>query len=490
MTAGIQPCSLCPTGTKNEGNDSISCLPCANNTFCNLGATSDLPAGILSNVIQATPYPKSPENTIFDDILIQNMFNIGSTSHCITVSPIFWAIIVGCIAFIVMVGMILLKLYITHPKAHERYEMLAHLFKQTDLIGEGEWWIGGLLSFCIIVLVIFAYIFSGKYYLLYPIEDTSLTANFACDQSIRNSKFDTTLQSLAVPLASGELQQMFDLLTNQEFYLNVAFLNTVFNCSDEITVAYQLGTAWKALEITSCSYSSYILSLSVLLPYKVITVRFILPTIYTVGGFRVGLSGPGEIDSESSLTLKDLNFSTTFSHTAMMLGQTVTLGLKLIKVLNQTFPLVDGDPEKLDGLWIGSFTINYYDSFVGETDYMLSTSTPLMETTLTMTMTETDNYILNVEEPIARQSEIIFHNLLFTIVVLEIFGIIFLIVKLMLIPLLSFIFVAKCKRRGSKLSRRRSMSVDGSERSYELRHSSVISISKRQHVPNVQPVIF
>jgi hypothetical protein len=472
MTNGIQSCSPCPTGTKNEGNNSIFCIPCANNTFCNIGSTSDLPSSILSNVIQATPYPKSPENTIFDDILIKNMFTIGSSFHCIIISPIFWASVVAFIAIIVMFCMILLKLYIRHPKASERYKMLTHVFKQTDLIGEGEWWIGGLLSFCIIVLLIFAYVFSSRYYRLYPIEDTSLTANFACDQSIRNAKFSTTLQSLAVPLGGDELQKMFDLLNNQEFYFNVAFLNTIFNCSDEITATYQLGTKWKTLEIISCNYSSYVLSVSVLLPYKAITVQFSLPSIYTIGGLRMGISGSGEIDGEADLTLKQLNFSQTFSQTTMMLGQTPHISLKLTKVINQTLPLVDGGPEEYDGLWIGSFTINYYDSFVSETDYMLSTSTPSTETILTMTISETDNYILNEQDPIAKQDEIIFHNLLFTIVILEIFGIIFLIFKLMLVPLLSFIFVAKCKRQQSKPPRRNSMSLSDREsrNSYELQH--------------------
>jgi hypothetical protein len=492
MTTGIQSCSPCPAGTKNGGHDITSCVPCANNTFCNLGATNDLPSSILSNVIQATPYPTSPENTIFDDILIQNMFTIGRTFHCIIISPIFWAIIVASIAFIIMFCMILLKFYRTYPKASERYKMLTRIFKQIDLIAEGEWWIGGLLSFCIVVLLIFAYVFSGKYYRLYPIEDTSLTANFACDLSIRNAKFSTTLQSLAVPLASGELQTMFDLLNNQEVYLNVDFLNTVFNCSEEIIIDYQLGTKWKTLEIVSCNYASYILSMSVLLPYKVMTVRCTLPNIYTIGGFRMGLSGSGETDGEAELTLKQLGFSQTFSQAGMMLGQTVSLGLKTTKVINQTLPLAGDDFEAFDGLWIGSFTINYYNSFVSETDYMLSASTPLTATTLIMTISETDHYILNVQEPIAKLDEIIFHNLLFTIVVLEIFGMIFLIHKLMIVPLISFIFVAKCKRHRSKPSRRNSMPAYDSEirNSYELRDSSIIGIPNREHEPEIQLVQF
>ena len=127
----------------------------------------------------------------------------------------------------------------------------------------------------------------------------------------------------------------------------------------------------------------------------------------------MGLSEPGETDSEAGLTLKELNFSQTFSQIAMMLGQAVNVNLQLTKVINQTLPLVNDDLEEFDGLWIGLFTINYYDSFVGETDYMLSTITVSTSTILIMTITETAYYILNVEQPIANLAEVIFHNLLF-----------------------------------------------------------------------------
>jgi hypothetical protein len=43
--------------------------------------------------------------------------------------------------------------------------------------------------------------------------------------------------------------------------------------------------------------------------------------------------------------------------------------------------------------------------------------------------------VSNEQQPIARQTEIIFHNLLFTIVVLELFGLAFLMIKLLLVPL-------------------------------------------------------
>ncbi|CAF4925501.1 unnamed protein product, partial [Rotaria socialis] len=55
----------------------------------------------------------------------------------------------------------------------------------------------------------------------YPIE-TSSDSYFACDTTIRNAKFQTGLQSLAIPFAKPD-QQMFDLLDNQTLILNVDF---------------------------------------------------------------------------------------------------------------------------------------------------------------------------------------------------------------------------------------------------------------------------
>ena len=63
----------------------------------------------------------------------------------------------------------------------------------------------------------------------------------------------------------------------------------------------------------------------------------------------------------------------------------------------------------------------------------------LASTTITIIISETSYYIQNHQSPIAKQSEIIFHNLLFTIVCLEIFGLIFLLFKLAFLPLIRII---------------------------------------------------
>ena len=63
----------------------------------------------------------------------------------------------------------------------------------------------------------------------------------------------------------------------------------------------------------------------------------------------------------------------------------------------------------------------------------------LASTTITIIISETSYYIQNHQSLIAKQSEIIFHNLLFTIVCLEIFGLIFLLFKLAFLPLIHII---------------------------------------------------
>jgi hypothetical protein len=69
------------------------------------------------------------------------------------------------------------------------------------------------------------------------------------------------------------------------------------------------------------------------------------------------------------------------------------------------------------------------------TDNTYRTSTKGTWTTLTIINSETSFCIRNHQSPIAKQPEIVFHNLLFTIVCLEIFGLIFLFFKLALFPL-------------------------------------------------------
>ncbi len=75
--------------------------------------------------------------------------------------------------------------------------------------------------------------------------------------------------------------------------------------------------------------------------------------------------------------------------------------------------------------------------FISSDQY--TTSNNLTSTTLTIIISETSYYIKNRQLPIAKIREIIFHNLLFTVVCLELFRLIILLCKLTIIPPLNFI---------------------------------------------------
>ncbi len=109
------------------------------------------------------------------------------------------------------------------------------------------------------------------------------------------------------------------------------------------------------------------------------------------------------------------------------------------KVINQTEPLSNGEVE-FSGIWYPTFVVDNYQMFISPQTYI--TLANLTATTVTIVISETSYYIQNREFPIAKQTEIIFHDLLLTIVVLEIFGLVFLIFKLALIPLVKTI--TKC----------------------------------------------
>ena len=266
---GIRRCLPCPTGTKNDGTDPtlLTCVDCASDKFCPFASTSDsISNDLLGNVIQALAYPNSPEITGIDDILFFTLVAIGSTGRCVVLSPLFWTLIVAFIVVLIAAVMFAMKYCVKHPKAKARYKMLEKVFKQTDLIGEGELWIGGLVTLCVLVLLIAGCVFSAQYYNSYPIEAVG-PSTYTCDTTLRNAQFASTIQSSSVPV-STDMQDIVDLLNDQPIDLNVAFINTVYNCtSDAITLTYLLGTTWLPISTgLSCNSSSNILSYSALLP--------------------------------------------------------------------------------------------------------------------------------------------------------------------------------------------------------------------------------
>ncbi len=133
-------------------------------------------------------------------------------------------------------------------------------------------------------------------------------------------------------------------------------------------------------------------------------------------------------------TLLELNFASTFVADSLdqVLAPLTFFDLQLTQIINRTAPLNTNNLATYSGIWSSSFNVNTNEQFSTETRYTFFQRT---YTNVTVTIEESLFYVSNEQRPIARQTEIIFHNLLFTIVVLELFGLFFLLIKLLVIPL-------------------------------------------------------
>lgn len=159
---------------------------------------------------------------------MQNTFSLQSTPRrCLFISPFFWALITLVLAFIILV--IMGFLYYS-PTGKKHYHRLEWFFLHSDLVSNGEFWFGGAISFAIIVLIIYDFWFGTVFIVKYPIE-TSTDANFACDPSLRNTQFTSALQLLAV-IKTDEEKPIFKMLDEQEFIMNISFIQTGFTCTD------------------------------------------------------------------------------------------------------------------------------------------------------------------------------------------------------------------------------------------------------------------
>jgi hypothetical protein len=436
----ILPCSLCPSGTTTAGlTGQSSCKSCGDGTFCPLGAAAgniNLSSELLANIQQVYAYPESPQSTRFDNILIQNMLVIhsASSSHCLLVSPLFWATIVISLGVAIWLTLLLSKYFITQPRSKQMRLYIKKFFKKIDLIGEGEFVLGGLFSLAIIVLVSFSYSFSNAYFHQYPIEQMKGPSSFACDPTLSNAQFSAGLMSLAIPPTDVEAP-IFTLLNEQSFTLYIDFVNTLFKCTD--VSAIQIKDTNLDMKISSCGNNDNTLSISLQLPSHGMSLQITLADTNTIGGLRMRLEGPGADEEsetlEAAYTLVDLAFGQAFSVSGRLLTQQPSCTLQLTKVINYTYPLEEGDETQFSAVWLPSFSANLDQMFVDENEYIRATS---LNTVLSIVISETPYFVLNVEKPITDKDELVFSNLLFTIVCLEIFGLGFLLFKLIIFPLL------------------------------------------------------
>ncbi|CAM4836841.1 unnamed protein product [Rotaria magnacalcarata] len=435
---GIHPCSLCPMGWRSSVG-SINCTVCNASTFCPPGAVAEVSQTELQTISQAYPYYENPDTTLFDDVLLNNVFHIGSTRHCVAVSPIFWTLII-LIPLLALMG-ILFMCQQCSRSSHDsaRMKTIKKWFKRTDLVAEGENWIGGLFTLALIVLLIQTYVFANNFMFQYPAASVG-NSNFACDVTLRNALFDTSLKSLAIPPSSEE-QDMFDLLNNQQWTLNVNLINTAINCSS-ISPYEIIGTSSIALSLATCKNVNSVVKATIVLSNHAEQLQIVINDINVIGGIAVGFTGSGS--TAGSKSVQQMNFIQAFYNTNETLAQSILITLQLIMAINETEPL-SGSETQYSGIWYPVYTVDKSTILVTRDEYAILSN--LTQTTITITLTDSSYYINHVQSPLAKQPEVIFKTFLVTLIILEMSGLCFLISKLIIFPLIKFLFCRHKKLR-------------------------------------------
>jgi len=282
-----------------------------------------------------------------------------------------------------------------------------------------------------VIISVFAYRFSNAFINEYPIE-TAPDATFACDPTLRNAKFSTSMQSLGIPFSEEE-QTISDMLDNQPFTLNIAFINTAFSAKN-LTVSKVLGSITEVIPQTA-KVTTGILEASTNLTSHSTIITFNVSDPSAAGAVRVGLTGPS-MAADNNYVQK-LNFSYAFNYSNRTLTQNPLITIQLIKLINATKPLSNNDDTQYSALWIPTFIVNEDQLFYTESDFQ--TYHVLDSTVLTVEITEASYYIYNEQAPITKVTEVIFTNILFTIMCIELFALAFLFYKLAISPIIKAI---------------------------------------------------
>jgi hypothetical protein len=151
----------------------------------------------------------------------------------------------------------------------------------------------------------------------------------------------------------------------------------------------------------------------------------------------------------------ELNFASTFISSSIdqVLAESTTFPIELNQIVNQTDPLSSDGLPTFGGIWSYSLSVDSDQLFTNQSRYTFFYRT---QTNISISIEQNIFYVSNLQQPIARQTEVIFHSLLLTIVVLEMFGLIFLLVKLLFIPL----FRTALKHLRRKLSKSQDTPLD------------------------------
>ncbi|CAF0993148.1 unnamed protein product [Adineta ricciae] len=432
-------CQICPVGTyynPNTINSSNTCVACnATNTYCSFGSVADIPLDYTKSISQAIPFPKSPDLTGFEDILLLNMFNTDFETNCLVTTPFFWTLIIMGVGIVFLITMGILTLSGKCKNFRAKIEMI---FTHFDIINDGERWIGGVLSITILVMIIFTGLFTSSFLKQYP-KETSEAPDFTCDETLRNSQFSSRMQSLGAAIPA-DTATIFNLLSQQSFVATVTLLNTVVNLT--VTVEKTIGTITEQLQRDLYVPTDGCIVISFNLTTNMATITVNITGSTAIGGVRIGLYGPEIVDINNKV--QELNFSYAFIIQNQTLSQEPYFEMDLIQVINETKGLSTGAPSQFSGLWIPKFSKDDDRNFQTLAEYEKYHAES--QTTLTIDLTQSMYYIYNIEQPIIKTANVVFKNILFVSMCMELFGFGFLFFKLAISPLCRLVSRLICQK--------------------------------------------
>lgn len=237
------------------------------------------------------------------------------------------------------------------------------------------------------------------------------------------------MQSLATPVTEDN-QPLFDMLDQQPFTLSVTFINTNFAQSNT-SVAQVFGSFVVLLPSISIDDAGLFRVVTNLTTHT-ISIQMNVSSDSSVGALRVGLTAPSM--QNDNYMVKELNFSHVFSYPGRTMTQTPVVGLELVMLVNETAPLSSGDKTQYSALWVPTYSGNYDEIFYPEDVFQLHHTAE--QTVVTVKLIEASYFIHNVQAPIVKIAEVIFTNILFTTMCIELFALVFLFFKLAILPLL------------------------------------------------------
>lgn len=162
--------------------------------------------------------------------------------------------------------------------------------------------------------------------------------------------------------------------------------------------------------------------------------------LYFIGGIVICLNGPQLTYNNSSMYIvQEVNYCESFYGENQTLSQTTYLDFTLTKVINRTEFVDYSGSVNYSAIWIPTSNHGSLDDHViynqkGEFQRYLST-----QHTVSIRFDETAFYVINRQEPIVRLGEVSFHNVIFTTTIIGLFALVFLIFKLLFMPLIKFL---------------------------------------------------